>query len=157
MIRAAVLVSAAIALTACGGTKLGAPRCNAAQLAFVGGSAWSEATGQHTTPVQFENVSRTVCALDGYPTLRIFGAHGTELAFTYTHAGDVMLAALKPHPVRIAPGGHAAFVFNKYRCDVHYTDYGKTVLVTFPGGAGSRVLAGFGRGGLDYCSEAPSL
>jgi hypothetical protein len=154
--KLALLGLAALAFTACGGAKLGAPRCTAGQLRIAPGGDWGEATGQHTVPILLTNDGR-LCALDGFPALRLFGAHGAELPFTYTHKGDVELPAISPHPVRIAHGGHAAFFVNKYRCDFHALDGVATMLVTFPGGGGSRVFADPRLGDLSYCTERQSL
>jgi hypothetical protein len=107
-------------------------------------------------PFLLTNVSKAACALDGFPAIRVFGPRLGELPFRYTHKGDGELPELHAHPVRIASGGNAAFMVNKYRCDIHWEDFGQAMLVTFPGGAGSRLYR-FPRGGPDYCAEAPSL
>lgn len=156
--RVALLAAVVLAATACGGVKLGAPRCKAEQLRFRGDVVWSEATGQHTTPMPLENVSSTTCALYGYPSIRLLNARGVELPYRYTHDGDQMLPRLDPHPVLVPPGGGAALVINKYRCDVRAQDVAKTMLIGLPGGGGVLRFRYTGRlGGLDYCSDAPSV
>jgi hypothetical protein len=145
-------------LAGCGGAKLSAPECTVDGTRFAVGPGWSEATGQHTIAIELTNTAAQTCALKGYPQLRAFGAGGVELPLTYRDHGDQMITSRPPHEVVVRPGGHAAFVVNKYRCDVHATGYATTLAVALPGSRAAR-LVGLPGGSrtLDFCSERPSI
>jgi hypothetical protein len=120
------------------------------------GPLWSEATGQHTASVVVRNEG-PACVLDGYPKLVLLDSLRRPLPFAYTHRGDQMITAAAPRAVRVARGGSAYFVFNKYRCDVASLATARFLRVLLPGSHRWLELRLNHYPIIDYCRERPSL
>ena len=113
---------------------------------------WSEPTGQHTAPLSVTRIGGSACTLAGYPKITLLTAGGNTLGFRYRHRGDLVVAARPPHAVRVADGGSAYFLLNKYRCDAHDAGLARRLLVTLPGVRGSVALRLPRYPMLDYCT-----
>lgn len=118
---------------------------------------WSEATGQHTATFVVANDGDGSCTLRGYPTIVLLDSRGRTLGFSYSHRGDQMITRDRPRTVEIRAGGHAAFAFNKYRCDLHATAVARLARIRLPGAhAWVQVrLAHYPI--IDFCRERASL
>jgi hypothetical protein len=112
---------------------------------------WSEPTGQHTAPLSVTRIGGSACTLAGYPKITLLTAGGHKLGFRYSHRGDLVVAARPPHAVRVADGGSAYFLLNKYRCDAHDTGIARRLQVNLPGVRGSLILHLPHYPMLDYC------
>jgi hypothetical protein len=124
-VRFALAAVAVVALTGCGSHRTAAPRCTLAPAPTP-----VPETGEHT--VAFESS----CALRAMPTIRLFGQHGARLPFALVAEGG--------------PKGTHTVMLDKYRCDVRYRDFARTVEI-----GSARLDVGPSR--LDWCPvEAPS-
>ena len=111
----------------------------------------SEATGQHTVAFVVTNRGSSACTLHGYPQIVALAGDRRALPFTYSRAGDQMIAARRPQTVRILPGRSAFFAIDKYRCDLHSVAGVAVVRVLLPGSTHwlQRVLNPYPN--LSYC------
>jgi hypothetical protein len=130
---AGVVVSAALAASACGGSSR-KPPCRASDFEIGRGPLVSEATGQESLPLVLHNRGRTACILDGYPSVALADARGA-LPFAVSHAGDQMVTDQRPSPIVVQPGAAAFVLLNKYRCDLGDKRSPNVVRLTFPGAA----------------------
>src|SRR5204862_178243 len=74
--------------------------------------------GQHTAPLEVTRLGAPSCTLDGYPSIALLDARGHKLGFRYSHRGDFVVAAHRPHTVHVGGYGSGYFLLNKYRCDI---------------------------------------
>jgi uncharacterized protein DUF4232 len=116
---------------------------------------WAEPTGQHTAPLAIRGSAASACTLVGYPTVVLLDARGRELAFRYSHRGDVVVAARPPRVVHVPGHGSAYFVLNKYRCDIRSVSAARWLRVTLPGVRGSLTLRLPHYPIIDYCPSDP--
>ena len=122
------------------GSPASAMRCAIVDMALSGGPKWSEATEQHTVTVVLRNRLGISCAMDGYPTVSLVDKSGHLIRFTYSHHGDQMVTALRPHRVVLKPGARAYFVLNKTGCDAPASASATRVRVSLARFARSRTL-----------------
>jgi len=97
-------------------------------------------------------IGGSACTVAGYPKITLLTAGGEKLRFRYSHQGDLVVAARPPHAVRVADGGSAYFLLNKYRCDSRDTGLGRQLVVTLPEVRGSLTLQLPRYPMLDYCA-----
>jgi hypothetical protein len=121
---------ACVAVTGCGGHRA-ADACSGVRLAAEQGSGVSEKTGQHTLLVEVRD-DGAACTVEGVPKVELLDGRGHELHFSYSHAGDQMIARARPRPVRLAPGQPGLVELNKYRCDIRDAAVARTVRLTLP-------------------------
>jgi len=126
---AALIAACAIGCSGCGWSPYGgghatasgsgavAPACRPAQLHVSLGPFISPATGQNPRALRIRNSGRP-CVLTGYPTLHFIDRRGHAIPFEISHHGDQMVTDAPPAPVRLARGGSAWVVMNRYRCDL---------------------------------------
>jgi Protein of unknown function (DUF4232) len=123
--------------------------CTVASLKLGYGGGVSEATGQHTLALKFENISSSSCSLFGYPVVKLYDAAGSELPFVYVNRGDQMVTGAPPHPFALAPGVTGFVTINKYRCDLGTRSVASIVEIELPGSsAGLQFSAS---SSLGYC------
>jgi hypothetical protein len=116
---------------------------------------WSEQTGQHTAPLAVTRLGGSACALAGYPAVGLLDARRHALGFRYSHRGDFVIAARRPHIVHVGGHGAAYFLLNKYRCDIRALSAARWLRVTLPGVRGSLILRLPHYPIIDYCPTDP--
>ena len=138
-------------------SKSSVTRCQIAHMRLSFGPLVSEATGQSTVSVVLTNRLSHSCTLRGYPTIALLDGRSRKLSFSYSHHGDQMITSKKPAAVRVAAGGSAIFLFNKYRCDVRALNVARTLRVALPGSDIVRPVRMQQYPIITYCRQAPSL
>jgi len=119
------------------------------------GGLMSEPTGQHTAPLALTRTGASACTLSGYPIVALFDARGQQLNFRYSHRGDLVVAAQRPHTVHVGEHGSAYFLLNKYRCDIRSVSVARWLRVTLPGVRGPLRLRLPHYPIIDYCPAEP--
>jgi hypothetical protein len=127
------------------------PTCAISQLRLELGPLVSEKTEQHTAAFVLTNRGSSLCALEGYPTLKLFDARDRLLSFAYGHRGDQMITNAPPANVRVRPGGSAYFELNKNACVGFSNRVARTIRVTLPGARGGLSLRLARYPIIDYC------
>jgi hypothetical protein len=154
--RAVLLAVITIAaLVGCGGHRT-ADECSGVRLAAEQGAGVSEKTGQHTLLVEVRD-DGAACSVEGVPKVELLDGRGHELHFSYSHAGDQMIAPARPRPVKLAPGQPGLVELNKYRCDIHDVAVAREVRLTLAHVSTLTLRLG-PEPVLDWCpDEKPSL
>ncbi len=125
--------------------------CAGDSLAFAEGDRISPETGEHPFSVTVTNRGAVTCWVSGYPQIRLINANGQQLPMTYFDGGGYVTSA-QPLVVQLHPGGQAALVFAKYRCDLAGEQPATRVTVALPGSSTfNRVAVPEGEQVSEYC------
>lgn len=127
--------------------------CHELKVTF--GEPISPVAGEEGFTLSFENASRSVCSLQGYPEISLFGANG-RLPFAWIDGqspGPYFLRR-SPGAVVLAPGHAAHVLVAKYRCDLGDVASAKTVAIRVAGTPGQATTLRLAAD-LSYCRGGP--
>jgi hypothetical protein len=85
--------------------------CTSSQLAvgIASPNGGYSAAGNEGIPFVIINISKSTCALEGYPRLATYPAAYKHAKVKITHGGGMIFVSAKPRVVIIAPGSTASF------------------------------------------------
>jgi hypothetical protein len=95
--------------------------CSASNLNLEPGPAVPEVSQNDSQSFILVNTGTEPCDLDGYPMLTFFTSDGSQVPYSYSHAGDQELTSNAPQSVAIAPGHAAFFAVNFFRAPCSQT------------------------------------
>jgi hypothetical protein len=95
--------------------------CSSSNLSLEPGPAVPEVSENDSQSFILVNTGTGPCDLDGYPTLTFFASDGSQVAYSYSHAGDQELTSNAPQSVDITTGHAAFFAVNFFRADCSQT------------------------------------
>jgi hypothetical protein len=122
-------------------TNSAAPSCQDSVLSLAGPlDGWGGVSQIQQITFQVTNRGGTTCALDGYPSVRLYGSGASNYTYRYGDPTGHFQSSKPPSRVVIASHGSAYFQVARRTCaSPEANSYPSTLRVTMPGGTSTFV------------------